>query len=233
MRNWKFENFKKGPLSTLIGLMLMGAAVYVYLKVPNSEVFALALLAAGGIAFGLKDPKLPGGTAGVAMLTIVLVVFMSSCVTYKKCFDTFGSMGKDTIKVPVEVVVHDTIPVVVPGDSLVGSVSDSALNHLRNHLEDTLKQVSESGKLTIKFWYDKYRRALAYNATLKPDTARIPRVDTVRAVADCPPAVVFDPLGKLPWYNPAKLWDGYKNFSGWLLAAAVLTAFIYSKFRRA
>ncbi len=60
---WSFDNIKKGPVSTIVGVALMVASVYVFVRVPNSEAFALALLAAGGFAFGLKDPKIPGGGA--------------------------------------------------------------------------------------------------------------------------------------------------------------------------
>jgi len=58
MKHWNFQNFKDAPVSTGIGILLIGFSVYVYLKVPGSEVFALALLGAGLLASGLKDPKL-------------------------------------------------------------------------------------------------------------------------------------------------------------------------------
>lgn len=60
MKHWNFQNFKRGPLSTALGVVLMIGSGFIFMKVPNSEIFALALLTAGGIAFGLKDPKLPG-----------------------------------------------------------------------------------------------------------------------------------------------------------------------------
>lgn len=226
---WSFDNIKKGPITTIVGIALMLGSIYVYLSVPNSEVFAMALLAAGAGAFGLRDPKLPG--PGAAALVLLVAFAASGCVTYSKCFDKFGHIAKDSIKVPVQVIVHDTIRHIIPADTAQGTINDSLINILKRSYKDTIREESNSGKLQIKFWYDKYRHELEYRATTKPDTIVKIVNDTVRTVADCPPAVVFDPLDKLPWWNPAKLWQGFQFFAAWALIAAVLGAIVYSKLR--
>lgn len=225
---WSFDNIKKGPVSTLLGAALMIGSVYVYVKVPNSEAYAMALLAAGGLAFGLKDPKMPG--PGAAAIALFVALSLTSCVTYTKCFDKFGSLSKDSVKVPVRVVVKDTLRLIEPADTIQGTISDTLLARLKRNYTDTLREVSERGKLGIKFWFNKYSHELEYRATLRPDTITKIVHDTVSVVADCPPAVVFNPLDKLPWWSPAKMWQGFQFFAAWALIAAVLIAFIYSKF---
>ena len=98
---------------TLLGMGMIAASVYVYVKVPNSEVFALALLGAGGLAFGLKDPKLPGsgGAAPTAVMILLGLLMLSSCATYNRCLRKFA-VGKDTVEIPITVHLKDTVRII-------------------------------------------------------------------------------------------------------------------------
>jgi hypothetical protein len=222
MKNpWKFENFKKGILTTIVGVALLAAAVYVYLMRADSEVFALALLGLGALAFGLKDPKMPPNGGAIPLL-ILSVWVLSSCVTYTKCLDKFGTASNDSVTIKVKVPYNDTVTVVTKRDSLVSVLDEATLNRLRANFADTLEMISESGKVKSRYWYDQYRRALVSKTNTLPDTIRIIIKDTVQVEAKCPPVVVVDPLASLPWYNPKVLWKNFQLFAAWAVLAGVI-----------
>ena len=163
------------------------------------------------------------------LAVVFSLLLLSSCVTYQKCFDKYGLKG-DTTRVTVYVPRVDTVEIITPADSLSAFLTDSLLDSLKKTL-DTLTVVSESGKLKSKYWYDRYRKALASKTKSLPDTVYQIIKDTARVDVKCPPGVWFDPLEKLPWYSPLKLWEGYKLFAAWALLVAVIAALLYAKIK--
>lgn len=224
--SWSFENFRKGPLTTIIGVGLMVVAIYVYLAKPEGETFAYFLFGFGAVAFGLKDPKLPGGKGGTGSAVVLVALFMlSSCVTYKKCADKFGSTEKYAI------TLHDTIPDIdttyVAGDSVKGSVD---LDDLLAGKIDSLINVSSSRKLQIKLWYDKYNHLLRYRADVKPDTIiKIERIP-VEVKGDCPDTVILDESKNQPWHR--RVWERFKSLSVWALLLFIAVLIMVSKWKK-
>lgn len=218
MNNWNIKNIKS-PLTSIIGLILMGLAVYVYLLRPDSEMFSLALLALGAVAFGLKDPRIP--PAGGLIPLVLIMLLTTSCVTFKKCSDKFGTGEKHTITVRDTIKVIDTV--YIEPDSVKGNIP---LNDLMSGKVDSLVHTSSSLKLQIKLWYDKYTGLLHYRADVKPDTVVKIKEVPVEVKGDCPETIIFDPEKGAPaWHR----WlNGYKNFSAWalLLMIIVLVAII-------
>ena len=223
MKKWSFENFKKGPLMTMLGVALMVASVLVYLKVPNSEVFALALLGLGAVCFGLKDPRIP--PAGGLIPLLVLGVALSSCVTWNKCVSKFGTGETHTIT--VRDTINDIDTVYVSADSLKGSVS---IDDLLSGKIDSLVHTSSSQNLQIKLWYDKYSNLLRYRADLKPDTIVKQEKIFIEVEADCPDAVVVDPTKGLGWRE--KLWLKFQFFSAFLVLIELVLLVVYMIIQR-
>jgi hypothetical protein len=207
------------------GAIMIGGAVYVYLAREGSEVFALALLGLGALAFGLKDPKMPGGGAAAAMLLCCVFLF-TSCVTYNKCLTRFGTMTTDSVQVTTQVTVYDTVKVPVKGEQITAQYNiDSIL-----HMVDTLRHVSESGRLQVKLWRDKYSRALHMSASVKPDTVTVIRTKIVPVKVNCPPVINIDPDKSATWHR--RLWKGFQLFAAWALLAGLLVFIIIKVLRR-
>lgn len=157
---------------------------------------------------------------GIASLTLAIAVMLSSCVTYNKCLDKYGVLAKP-VKMNVDVPIDTNLLAITSPDSIEGEIKDTLLDSLRTlaqdneRLNDTLTQVSESGKLKIKFWYDQYTKALKYKGTKRVDTVFVHLKDTVSIVVDCPPCVVFDKDKDASGLR--RLWLGYQLFAAWAL----------------
>ncbi len=167
----------------------------------------------------------------------ISLITLSSCVTYQKCFDKFGTLEQGK-KISAQHVLDTTLTAFTKPDSLQGSIDADTLIHLVQQLQqvkgrhDSLLTVTKNQELQLNMWYDRKTNQIKYSANKKADTVRVPFHDTVRVVADCPPVVVFDPVEKLPWYAPLKLWEWLKLFAIWVLLGAVVVGFIYSKFKK-
>jgi hypothetical protein len=175
------------------------------------------------------------------VLFVFVALLLSSCVTYQKCVDKFGTQQPSKPK-QFEKVIDSLIKVIsqakaingaVNSDSLIQKIlafKDSARHHKK--LNDSLLLAFGDKKLNTQVWYDARTNQVKGKTQKLPDTVFIHLKDTVRVVADCPPAMVFDPIEKLPWYAPPKLWDRYKLFAAWVLLALVVISSIYAKFKR-
>lgn len=155
---------------------------------------------------------------------IAILLLCSSCVTWNKCAKKFGTGDtvyvayRDTIPVPVEVPV--------PGDTVTGSFNcDSLMAHL-----DTLTHTSDSGRVAVRFWADKYNNLLNYMATATPDTVEVEVKVPVEVQVPCPDAVVVDPERGLRWYERA--WKGFQLFSAYLVLAGLLWTLLFFVLRR-
>lgn len=159
---------------------------------------------------------------------LVAGLMLGSCVTYQKCIDKFGKVSKDSVVMRYKDSVRFEVP--IAADSLEGGISLDSLclawqKQTSDFYLDTLTKVSRSGKLQIKYWIDRYNRALRYQSTLKPDT--IVKVKIVEGVVRCPPVVVVGPVGY--W---ARLWNKFQFFAAWLVIAGLAFALIYGWIKR-
>lgn len=224
--NWSYKNFKQGKFTTVVGCILMLAAVYVYITKPDSEVFAMTLLGLGAVAAGLRDPKLPPTSKGALLLLIIALVFLlSGCVTYKKCASKFGTGEMYTVTVRDTVEHIDTV--FVKRDSVVGLIN---VNDLRSGKVDSVTHTSESNKLQVKFWYDKYTQMLRFRANVKPDTVIKKEFIPVEVKADCPETVVLDPTKNRPWHG--EVWERYKSFAAYALFLFVIVLIMGAKWKK-
>jgi hypothetical protein len=143
------------------------------------------------------------------ILAFLLLVLCNACVTYQKCVDKYGK--KDTVRVTMTMIVHDTVTIVTPADTIRDHVNIDSLFAL----VDTLRHTSASGRLQLKLWKDKYTRQLHYIASLRADTITVIERDTVRVVGDCPPGVVF--VENKDVSGLRALWLKYQLFAAWAL----------------
>lgn len=216
---WSFSHFKRGPLMSLVGAGLMLGAIYVYMNKPDSEVFALTLLGLGAVAFGLKDPKLPKG--GAAAMMVLVMFTLSSCVTFKKCTDKFGSNETHTITVRDTVEVK--IPVYLEPLTLEGSTP----------IQDILQGqtvTDSSEKVLIQFWYDKYTNLLKYRTEVKADTILVVKSIPVEVAGDCPDTKILDKAKDVT--GIARLWEQVKSFSVWLLLLFIVGIIMLTKWKK-
>ncbi len=158
---------------------------------------------------------------------LVAGLMLGSCVTYQKCLDKFGKVSKDSVVMRYKDSVRFEVP--VAADTLEGGISLDSLclawqKQTADFYLDTLTKVSRSGKLQIKYWIDRYNRALRYQSTLKPDT--IIQVKTVEGVVRCPPVVVVSPDNHRTW------WKQFQLFAAWLVIAGLAFALIYGWIKR-
>jgi hypothetical protein len=153
-------------------------------------------------------------------ILLLCLILGGGCVTSKKCLDKFG---RDT----THVVVRDTIPVtfqiLIPPDSLSGSISADSLGALLAGTYMASKINQQNHNMQIEFWYDKYQKALRYKAKAKRDTVEVIREVPVEVIADCPPAIAQDCEPK----GLRKAWRGFQATAGWLVLGGI--AFIIGR----
>lgn len=163
----------------------------------------------------------------IAQLLLILAL-MSSCITFKKCVDKYGSME------PVKVIAGDSVDFETPvaHDSLRGTIpcpqlpvaSDQPVTGNRQPATDTT--IERSGRAQIKYWYDQYQKAIRYQVDCLPDTIRDTKY--VEIEADCPQVAVLDPEKGQPRHRA--LWLGFQRVAAWLVLLEILLVFIYLKF---
>lgn len=153
-------------------------------------------------------------------LLFILPLLLSSCVTWKRCADKFGTPDtlyvtyRDTIPVPIEVPIpSDTIEGVIDCDSLLSN--------------DTIRH--ENDRAEIEFWRDKYNK-LRYRAATKPDTVVVEVPVPVEVIVPCPDSLVVDPEQGLRWYQ--RFWKNFQLLSAILVLAGIFWAFIGVGLRR-
>lgn len=222
MKSWKKENVLKHIVTSLSGLALIATGIIMILRDSEPAVIAQAtpLILLGLYLLGVKDPKMPG-SPGARTLLIVICIALSGCVTYKKCIDKYGTGKTYTI------TVHDTIPyevkVPVAGDAVSGTVN---LDSICQGLKDSAYAASESGRLAIAIWADKYNRLLHFKSSLKPDTIRI--IDTIyrEIKQDCPQTAILDPTKEVPGPLHRFLRNVYDHLSVWALLGGIVVVAI-------
>lgn len=147
---------------------------------------------------------------------MLAILFCAGCVTSQKCLNKFG---QDTLKI----TFRDTIPVhvaaPVPPDSIEGEITSDTLQQLLSGKVDSLTHTSDSKDVTIKFWYNKYTKALQYKAKVEADTIYVTKEVPVEVTVPCPPVVVVDPDAPRGF---EKLWKKFQFFSAYLVLGGLL-----------
>lgn len=144
----------------------------------------------------------------------LIVLFASSCVTQRRCLEKFGS---DTTYVTIRDTIPVTVEVPLPGDSITGSIGVDSVRLFLEGQIDSLFDVSQSGKLRAKFWFDKYNQRVKYYAKQRPDTVEKKIEVPVAVVAPCPPVVRDTAMPT--WYE--KVWKHFQFFSAMLVLAGL------------
>jgi hypothetical protein len=169
------------------------------------------------------------------LVAIACLLVVCSCVTYNKCKQKFGELK------PVQVTHIDSadLQIPVPPDSLTGSIQlDSLCNEWKeiqanigdsiDALNDSIKTVSESGKLSTQHWIDKYNRLLRFKSKVIHDTIHYHHRDTV--LVECPPQNVFDPdKGRT---GIGKAWEQWKDFAALALLVMIIFFLMYLKTKK-
>lgn len=141
----------------------------------------------------------------------ILLLFLTSCVTYNRCMDKYGAMQGDTVRVPVLVKVPYKIT--VPPDSSSMRLMLDSLFRLKIGQKYTVAPKDSSG-IALQYWRD----STGLNVKAKQpgriihDTVQV--FDTIK----CPPAkVLVKPRTKVQL-----LWDTYCPYAGVLLPIIIL-----------
>jgi len=150
------------------------------------------------------------------MKNIILFAFiaclLSSCITYQRCIDKYGSYAKDTVFVQFEkkVIVHDTIK----ADSLSTVVKTDTLRPGQIYTQ------TDSSGLQIQYWVNAYNNLLNIKAT-QPQRI-IHDTLTIIEKVPCPPVAVFN-------NKPGKIkgaWLIYCKYAGIFLPLIALFLFL-------
>jgi hypothetical protein len=224
--NFKFENIKKGPVSTVIGAILILIAFYLMIWTETTTGEALMVLAAGAAFLGLRSNRIDGPGRGKTITMIIgmliILFYGSSCATLDRCAQKFGTGDTVTVTDTVEV----SLQVPVPGDSLMTRLQLDSL--LAARPGDTVYRESSSGKAQAKFWKDKYNNYLHAHIECTEDTIYIDKEIPVHV--PCPDAVVLDPeKEKLSWFGALR--KDFERLSSFLVLAAVFIFIIIKLFR--
>ncbi len=136
------------------------------------------------------------------IISFILVMIISSCTTYERCIQKYGDTVIDTVDVEYSVTVPrdsivtrimlDTIPFMVPGDTVV--------------IEDP------ESRAKISYWKSAYEDALEIRA----DCDSVTITDTVRVEVS---QKVFKPP---PLSRREQLWRGWANAAGVALPLIIL-----------
>lgn len=168
------------------------------------------------------------------LLLILILLSLSSCVTYNKCKDKFGDLQKPQ-QVIAKGVLDSTLAVISQAQKIQGS-SDSICakveywknKHSREKgKNDSLLMQFGNQKLQTKLWYDRFTNSIKGETDKAADTVFIHLHDTVHVVADCPPAMVFDKEAS----GFAKFWKEFQFFATCLLLGGIVAAIVYFNFK--
>ncbi|ELR69163.1 hypothetical protein C900_05359 [Fulvivirga imtechensis AK7] len=225
MKKFSIDNFKKGIITTVLGLILIVVGVVLFFLPQATILEATTVIVLGLSLLGVKDPRIPGGktTIGVFLALIwvtLFILFITGCVTAQKCADKFGTGETHTVTVKDSVEAKVVVP--IKGDKISLKIGiDSLLAVPSNKpVPDTF--IIREGRAQAKFWKDKYNNYLNGNVECLPDTVVVTEKVPIEVEAECPDTLVLDPEKGLTWWQ--KLWRGFQFFSAW--AVMILFAWL-------
>jgi hypothetical protein len=219
--HWK--NIKKSPLTTVLGVILIGVATDATIKQKDIGAEEITLYTLGLGLIGAKDPK-NENTASIFLAAVCSSVLLSSCVTLNRCKEKFGTQSTP-ITLRDTITVRDTV--FIEPDSLQGSVSIDSLLYGKI---DSLVHININSELSLKLWIDKYNRILNYRVDKKPKQIIIEKEVPVEVQGQCPDVVVADPNQALNWRD--RLWKQFQFFSAWLVLGSGFIILVYVSFKR-
>jgi hypothetical protein len=219
--HWK--NIKKSPLTSVLGLVLIGVAIYACIRQHDVGVEEITLLTIGTGLLGVKDPKNENGAA-VFLFIVLSNLLLSSCVTLNRCKQKFGTQSTP-ITLRDTITVRDTV--LIQADSLQGKISIDSLLYSKI---DSLVHININCELALKLWIDKYNRVLNYRVDKKPKQIIIEKEVPVEVQGQCPDVVVADPDQALSWHG--RLWKQFQFFSAWLVLVSGFFLLVYLSLKR-
>lgn len=232
---WKKENILKAVMTSLIGLALIAFGGFLLYKCIDAQGWehiatligeAISLMGTGLYLLGIDDPRLPRKPRGGAAIVLLFsMLSLSSCVTWQKCADKFGTGGTHSITVRDTLTVRDTV--LIQEDVTEGTVPCEEL--AKSEKGDTIIYVSDTRRQEIVFWKDQYNQ-IKYRSKIVQDTVFIEKQIPVEVKGDCPDAVIVDPEKGLS--RREKLWRKFQFFSAWLVLAEVLLVGVYVALKR-
>jgi hypothetical protein len=209
------NNIHRGWATSLAGIIIgLAAIASVFIKDMSWTEVSPALAIAGGLMFA---PAIKGVDAKV-LLPFIVLIGLSSCCTFNRCQEKYGNKA-DTVKISVPYVVHDTISVAVPGDSVSASL-DIYKDLLFKKTSDTIKIWNEKHTAELKIWKDKYKSILHVASSFKPDTIFVPYEKKIMVEAKCPPVINFDKKNHQTIWGEYK--ENYKNITALLFPFLII-----------
>lgn len=214
--NFKFENIKKGPVSTAIGVVLILVSLYLMIWTETTVGESLMVLAAGAAFMGLRSNHIDGtgkGKTATMVITLILILFyMASCATFDRCAQKYGTGKTHTVRDTVRMKE----PVPVPGDSVLARLQIDSL--LAAKPGDTIYLKSKTGRAEIAFWKDRYNNYVNAQANCPKDTVWLEK--EVPVEVECPDTLILDPeREELSMWE--KFWEGFKEVAGYVVLAGI------------
>ncbi|SHJ75894.1 hypothetical protein SAMN02745146_0092 [Hymenobacter daecheongensis DSM 21074] len=207
--NRLLTNVTKGWLTSLIGVIIICAALASVFTKNISWGDAALGMAVGVTLLGMPNPTLPGtGVVGV----LVLLLAFGGCATQKRFLDKYGTQGPaptiavtDSVRVPVAVST--------PADSLSTSLDIDSLASAWSR--DTVRLVSAGGRAEVAFVKSADGRRLETRVKVPPTIIHDTITTVVTLYGQCPPSYTLSPTYEPPLY--VRWWEYFKLFSAVLV----------------
>lgn len=228
-------NIKRGPWTTVIGIALIIGGFVDKFGFDSNWTEALVAIGAGLILIFFKDPnqkppkdqKPPnppagGGTkAGAFLIMLGTLMSLTSCVTYNKCVDKFGSVKTDTITVtqvePIDISYKG------PKESFTTSLRLDSLLWATPGQRTTLSNADSTVKINIQKDPDNDR--VSITADCDPDTVRITKKVPVKVKVPCDTQIFKEPEST-KWQ---KGWNNYKSVSAFAFPVLIILIIIIKR----
>jgi len=216
------QNVGRGWITSLIGLVIIIAALAsVFTKHATWGDAALGMAVGVGL-LGLPDPKKPG-TGVVGALALALV--FGGCASIEKVQRKYGTQGppttlelSDTVKVPVAVTTKaDSLDHTMSMDSLAAAP-----------VGDTLKLISVGGQAKVSIWKSAPTKPggshqLHTRVEVPPQIIHDTIEKVVTLQGKCPPTWTITKVSN-PWYQP--YWGYFQDFCTALFLVVLLVIVI-------
>lgn len=205
MKHFKFENIKKGPWTTAIGVLLILAGLADKFYLLSSWTEAMVAIVPGAFLLFKSDPTIKGG--GTAACLLVILMLFTGCTTYQKCADKYGE--PDTTLITVRDTVFKNLRVKPPVISYNNSFRLDSLLWAEPGIATSYYNADSTQKVTLK--KDANNDRLSISTECDPDTIKVSVPIPVEVEAPCP-QTKFVPK---PETLPEKAAHTYKNIAAY------------------
>jgi hypothetical protein len=213
------DRLKRSWLTTVIGVLIIAASIASHFVYETSWTEVLMGVVIGFIFLPMKDPKKPSG--GAAAVILIALMSLSSCVTYNKCVDKFGSVQTDTITItqikPVDITFKPE------KESFTTSLRLDSLLWAEPGKERTIH--NEDSTVNIKIKKDANNDRVSITAECDPDTVRITKEVPVEVKVPCETKTFTEPEPT----GLTKAWQQYKGVSAIALPIVIILIIIIKR----